>query len=404
LTPVNIASGYCNYHLWEDARSMYEKISPNALNYDTFYILVSYHCHAGLIDTAFDYLMVMYHSGITPTSVFLFQLMIEKLLSVDIDRAQQVYDIMAEYENLDRKRPNVDRMMLIGYCQRGKLDRAIRFLNDIPVEERQYTDFLSLIEACIEEGNMQQMISLYNNMNLDPKKDISSLVIGALLRREMIDELCQILRSRDVDLSEVQRLFAATLKKWFNKGNVNNTKIVFESIQHPTTLLYNTMIEQYFMEGNPQMALQILSKMSSKQATADQGTFNIVLQYNDNLDEVMQILGVMKSRALSVETRTGNILIAKLCKRKRWKDARDVFDAIKEKDQASYSDLVLHYSSQQNVKQLELLLAMMLNQRFAIDSTLIKILDKEPQSKKVLRRVIQSNEEKRRKISARSIK
>ena len=301
----------------------------------------------------------MQKAGVRPDTSYLYNTLIEHLTFLSMEKAKYVYDSMVKGEI--KNRFDAGKMMVRGYCRQKDIAGAIAFLNSLPMNERGYVLYKIVIQGAITEGEIGTTMSLYNELvSIGSFADdiLLTRIASSLIRRGLYQELCTIIPDIK-DLYAIELELSACFKKWFKKGQKEQVEQIFNHLHIRTTTLYNCLIEQYFILNEPRKALQLIINMGKENIPGDETTFNIVLQYDPNIESVEALLHEFNERGFIVHAQSAAAQISTLLSRKRYKDAKTVLDAVQTRDSRVYKSLLYHAIENHDTRRTEDLFGLM---------------------------------------------
>ncbi|XP_077220307.1 putative pentatricopeptide repeat-containing protein At3g49142 isoform X2 [Tasmannia lanceolata] len=206
---------------------------------------------------------------------------------------------------------------------------------------------LALISTLCKQENLDQALSLLNNLN-HLKSQVPSQILSALLDlAAKTKSLKQATKTHHAILQNTpfpnSTLSARIIRMHSNCGSISGARQVFDEIPEPDIYLWNAMIRAYSKSGFSIEALGLFHGLRRSKILPDDFTFPCVLKACGDLGDFLE---GRKTHVLVFKTGfrrmvfVDNALISMYAKCGFMEDARKVFDKMPERDVVSWNSMI----------------------------------------------------------------
>ncbi|KAL6517993.1 hypothetical protein OROMI_033694 [Orobanche minor] len=243
----------------------------------------------------------------------------------------------------------MNRVLLMHVKCRMMID-ARQLFDEMP--EKNMVSWNTILGGLVGSGNFIEAFRLFLMMS-DDDSDIDSRTFTTMIRASAGLELIspgQQLHSCTLKMGLSEDVFVScTLIDMYSKcGNIEDARIVFDSMPEKTTVGWNSIIAGYALHGYSEEALSMYYEMQDSGAKMDHFTYSIIVRVCTrlaSLEHAKQAHAGLVRNGFGSDMVANTALIDFYSKWGRIEDARNIFDRMPQKNVISWNALISGYGN-----------------------------------------------------------
>ncbi|CAK7336078.1 unnamed protein product [Dovyalis caffra] len=235
------------------------------------------------------------------------------------------------------------------YMKAGDVDDALRVFEEMPKDDvipwsfmiARYAQSELSEEATELFCRMRQTLVLPNQFTLASLLQACASLVDVQLGKQIH---CHVVK---VGLDTNVFVLNALMDMYAKCGRMENSMQLFEESPNCTDVSWNTVIVGYVQAGDGKKALSLFKDMLECQVQGSEVTYSSVLRACAGIAAMepgSQIHSLLVKTIYDKNTVVGNALIDMYAKCGSIRDARLVFDTLRERDQVSWNAMIAGYS------------------------------------------------------------
>ncbi|XP_042471396.1 pentatricopeptide repeat-containing protein At1g11290, chloroplastic-like [Zingiber officinale] len=241
------------------------------------------------------------------------------------------------------------------YAKCRRIDDARRMFDRIP--ERDLVAWNAIVAGYAQNGMSELALQMLIRMQEDGHRPDSITLVSALpacanIRYLRIGKSIHAFAIR-AGFDSMVNLSTAFVDVYSKCGAIETARLVFDSMHLKNVVSWNSMIDGYGQNGNPEEALSLFKKMLAEGIQATDVTMMGALFACGELGELEEgrrIHGMLIGIGLESDTSVANALITMYSKCKRVHLAEHVFENLKAKTLVSWNAMILGYAQNDRVE------------------------------------------------------
>ncbi|CAL8993588.1 unnamed protein product [Prunus brigantina] len=243
----------------------------------------------------------------------------------------------------------VGTALLDMYTKFGDVEEARQVFQEMP--KNDVVPWSLMVSRCAQSDRCEEALDLFCRMRqafVDPNQFTYASTLQACATMEHLDFGKQI-HCHVIKLGLDSDVFVsnALMGVYAKCGKLENSMDLFVESPNRNDVSWNTMIVGYVQLGDGEKALALFSNMLRCQVQATEVTYSSALRASASLAALepgVQIHSITVKTTYDKDTVVGNSLIDMYAKCGSIKDARLVFDKLKQRDEVSWNAMISGYS------------------------------------------------------------